>query len=228
MRVLGIDAAGRHGWVAVLLERGRFVDARVGGLDELVAWAEPVQVIAVDIPIGQVAGDVRRCDLEAKAFLGAARSSVFPAPPAAVLTIDDYALANEQLSARGAPKMSRQAWALIPRVVETARLAAHDERVREVHPEVSFREMTGGSLGSSKKSWTGLARRHIALEDVGISLPGELPGAGHVPADDVVDAAAAAWSAHRIATGVARSLPPEPETPVGDAPSGGGGVAIWV
>lgn len=228
MRVIGIDAAGRHGWVGVLLEHGRFAAANAGDLDALVAWAEPVQVIAVDIPIGQVEGDVRQCDVLAKALLGSARSSVFPAPPASVLTIDDYQLANEHLSGRGAPKMSRQAWALVPRIVETARLAAHDDRVREVHPEVCFHEMTGGSLRSSKKSWTGLARRHLALEDVGISLPGELPGAGHVPADDVVDAAAAAWSAHRIATDAARPLPAQPEPPVGGAPSGGGGVAIWV
>jgi len=42
-----------------------------------------------------------------------------------------------------------------------------------------------------------------------------------VPLDDVLDAAAAAWSAHRVATGVVQSLPEPPEIVQGQL------VAIW-
>ncbi|MFD8862917.1 DUF429 domain-containing protein, partial [Streptomyces sp. NPDC059590] len=45
---------------------------------------------------------------------------------------------------------------------------------------------------------------------------------GRVPPDDVMDAAAAAWSAHRIALGTAVSLPDPPETTRDGLP-----VAIW-
>jgi predicted RNase H-like nuclease len=53
-------------------------------------------------------------------------------------------------------------------------------------------------------------------------LPDAIPGVGGVVADDVVDAAAVAWTARRIATGAARTLPEVPEP--GD---GGRAVAIW-
>jgi hypothetical protein len=42
---------------------------------------------------------------------------------------------------------------------------------------------------------------------VGIVLPDNLGAAGDVPCDDILDAAAAAWSAHRIAKDMAASLP---------------------
>ena len=44
----------------------------------------------------------------------------------------------------------------------------------------------------------------------GIDLPDKLGDAGKARLDDVLDAAAAAWSAHRIATGHASRLPTEP------------------
>ncbi|MGI8938865.1 MAG: hypothetical protein ACR2JF_11765 [Iamia sp.] len=50
-RVIGIDAAGKRGWAAVLVDEAGFVDAEVGTLETVIAWAEPISVIAVDIPI---------------------------------------------------------------------------------------------------------------------------------------------------------------------------------
>src|SRR5690606_21902329 len=58
-RVVGVDAAGRHGWVGVRVDDGGVVGARTGALAEIVAWAEPVDVVGVDIPIGDVAGGAR-------------------------------------------------------------------------------------------------------------------------------------------------------------------------
>jgi predicted RNase H-like nuclease len=81
-----------------------------------------------------------------------------------------------------------------------------DERVYEVHPEVSFRAMKGSPLGQRKKTWNGLLERVRLLADAGIHIPDELP-CGTAAPDDVVDAAAAAWSAGRIACGEACTLP---------------------
>jgi predicted RNase H-like nuclease len=53
-------------------------------------------------------------------------------------------------------------------------------------------------------------------------LPGDLAEAGTVQADDILDAAAAAWSASRIASGHAVSLPDPPQLDEAGYP-----IAIW-
>jgi predicted RNase H-like nuclease len=156
-------------------------------------------------------------------FVGRRGSSVFAAPPLDALGAASYAEANELLGSLGVARLSRQAWALVPRIVEAAEAAAADPRLHEVHPEVSFCELAGGTpLAWSKKSWNGLLIRRRLLADAGIALPDAIPNVGGVVADDVVDAAAVAWSARRIAAGTARTLPADPEP--GD---GGRTVAIW-
>ena len=54
-----------------------------------------------------------------------------------------------------------------------------------------------------------MTRRRL-LEEAGVVLPSELGEAGAAGTDDVLDAAAAAWSATRIARGEAVSLPARP------------------
>jgi predicted RNase H-like nuclease len=222
-RVLGLDGAGRHGWVGVLVDGDGYRDAAAGTLAEVVAWAEPLAAIGIDIPIGTVPGGrARLADVEARRFIGPRGSSVFAAPPLDALRAPSYAEANELLGGLGVARISRQAWALVPRIVEAAEAAAADPRLHEVHPEVSFCELAGVPLAWSKKSWNGLLFRRRVLADAGIVVPDAIPGVGGVVADDVVDAAVVAWSARRIARGEARTLPAAPEP--GD---GGRSVAIW-
>ena len=78
-------------------------------------------------------------------------------------------------------------------------MAARDNRVYEVHPEVSFVALAGQHLEVSKKQWNGHNARRALLAAHGILIPDDLGNTGTVGADDVLDAAAAAWSAHRIA-----------------------------
>ena len=66
-----------------------------------------------------------------------------------------------------------------------------------------------------------LLRRKL-LEANGIVLPDDLSEGGLAPADGVLDAAAAAWTANRLAEGRARTLPSPPEQH-----PGGRLVAIW-
>jgi len=107
-------------------------------------------------------------------------------------------------------------------MVEAAELATADDRVFEVHPEVSFCELAGECVAWSKKSWNGRLLRRRLLADAGIVLPDDvIPEVAGVVADDVVDAAVVAWSARRIASGTARTLPNPPEV------AGGRRVAIW-
>ena len=86
-------------------------------------------------------------------------------------------------------------------------IASCDPRVREVHPEVSFRSLVGQEIGYSKHSWNGQRLRRLALESDGITFPDELSHGGDVPVADVLDAAAAAWSARRAALREGSSFP---------------------
>jgi predicted RNase H-like nuclease len=208
VRVAGVDGT-KGGWVAVVLDDGHF-DSDHLLLPVACDFTElaDVEVIAVDVPIGF---GPRRADAAARAFLSGAASTVFTTPPRELL---------EQPFGPGLG-LSAQSHALGPRIIHVTECANSDARLREVHPEVSFRAMNDRRpLLNRKKSAGGALERIDLLRRHGIELI-ELSAARMVPLDDVLDAAAAAWSAQRIATGNAESLPRPPEMVDGRA------VAIW-
>ncbi|MDI9886446.1 DUF429 domain-containing protein [Streptomyces sp. HNM0645] len=234
VRVLGVDACP-GGWVSVALRDGRFDGARFAAdLRSLLGARAPqggtedggeAGVVAVDIPLGLLETGWRRADAAAAALLGRRRGSVFRVPPRAVWQEERYEAANHRCRELTGAGLSRQSWGLAAKLREAnACLAeAGGERLREVHPEVSFRALAGGRpLSYRKKSWAGQMVRRGLLREAGVVLPDELGGAGSVPPDDVLDAAAAAWSADRIARGRARSLPDPPQLGDRDRP-----IAIW-
>jgi predicted RNase H-like nuclease len=195
--------------VAIVLEDGRFAgDFLLRPVDADFVELADAEIVTVDIPIGF---GPREADRAARAFLTGTASVVFPAPPRDVL---------EGPFGPGL-RVSAQAHALGPRILHVTDLARRDTRFREVHPEVSLRAMNGGRpLGHRKKSAAGALQRLELLRGAGIELTA-LDEAGPAPLDDVLDAGAAAWSAHRIATGSAKSLPHPPEELDGYP------VAIW-
>lgn len=207
MRVAGVDGTN-GGWVAVVLENGRFVDDNLLPIDTDFAALRGADIIAVDIPIGF---GPRKADEAARAFLSGAASTVFTTPT------------RELLETPFGPGLgiSAQSHALGARIIRVTELARSDPRLREVHPEVSFRAMNDGQpLGYRKKSAGGAFERIDLLERQGIAFPG-LTEAAPAPLDDVLDAAAAAWTARRILAGEAKSLPDPPEEIEGYP------VAIW-
>lgn len=220
-RVLGVDAAGKHDWLGVVVDERGFVAARVGGLADIIEWSEPVAAIGIDIPIGGVRGAARAADVEARRFVQPRGSSVFPAPPLDVYDAVDYKTANEILVSVGLKKVTKQTWALMPKILEVAARSKQDPRIFEVHPEVSFRELAGAGIRWPKRSWNGLQLRRRLLAAAGIEVPDDVPGIRDAGADDMLDAAVAAWSARRKAAGIARCLPVEPSA------SDGHRVAIW-
>jgi predicted RNase H-like nuclease len=117
--------------------------------------------------------------------------------------------------------VSAQAHALGPRILHITKLAQSDPRLHEVHPEVSFRAMNDERpLGHRKKSAGGVLERVELLRLQGIEVT-QLDESPSAPIDDVLDAAAAAWSAHRIGLGTACALPDPPEVVEGRR------IAIW-
>jgi predicted RNase H-like nuclease len=212
--VAGFDGC-RDGWLGVALLDGAFHAAGLfphfRGAYE--AWPE-ADVFGIDIPIGLPVDCPRAADLAARVELGArAAASVFLIPPRPILEAPTYEEAcrrSRQLLGAG---ISKQSYALRSKILEVDVLARQDERIHEVHPEVSFRAMAPerGALRDSKRTWGGLMERRTRLAVHGITIPDELGEAGRAGADDVLDAAAAAWSALRRARGEARPLPDPPE-----------------
>jgi predicted RNase H-like nuclease len=185
--------------VAIVLEDGGFVDDfLLRPVDTTFAELTDVEIIAIDIPIGF---GPREADRAARAFLSGAASVVFSTPPRARL----------EVPFGPGQGLSAQSHALGQRIIYVTGLARADGRFREVHPEVSFRAMNDGrQLGNRKKSAAGALIRLELLSREGIELTNLDETAG-APLDDVLDAAAAAWSAQRISAGVAESLPDPPE-----------------
>jgi predicted RNase H-like nuclease len=210
--VAGIDGYGHGAWVAVVLEDGRFADCLVGAsLAALLAGVGPTDATAIDMPIGLPDEGERAADRLARARVGARWPSVFRTPPRAVLAAATPVEANaiaRHLTGKG---VSRQALAIAPRIFEVERVLADRGALHEAHPEVSFAALAGGPLAWPKTSWRGVHVRRALLETAGIVLPDDLGAANGVPPDDVLDAAAAAWTADRIASGRSERLPDPPE-----------------
>lgn len=216
----GVDAY-RGGWIAVVLDRGLFAAAIVANrFTELTAQLEGADVIAVDIPIGTGDAYPRAADVAARKYVGRRRSSVFLTPPRPLLEAPSYSVARQLARKQFDIGLSAQAYSLAPRILEVDEVAQFDRRIIEVHPEVSFKAMAIGELQFPKSSWNGLKLREALIERQGIQLPDNLGEAGVANPDDVVDAAAAAWTAHRFAIGSAGRLPDGARSPHRD-------VAIW-
>ena len=221
---IGVDGC-RGGWVFIRLENGAFKSAEfyqqfATGVG---AYCDAA-VIAVDMPIGYPPPPAlkRAADGLARHMVRPLGSAVFPALHPDVLAAPNKAAADLawfRLTGHNVPPL---ALALAPKIREVEAIAAENERVYEVHPEVSFRELAGHPL-SSKKKWDGHVERRKLLHGAGIVIPDNIGRAGAVAgADDVLDAAVAAWSANRIAKGCAASHPNPPEV---DA--NGREIAIW-
>jgi predicted RNase H-like nuclease len=222
--VVGVDACSA-GWIAVVLGQGAFAQAVVAaGFRELVAAVPSASIVAVDIPIGLPTNGWRRADMEARRFLGGRSSSVFATPPRAAVEASSYEEANRSCRALTGQGLSRQAWALAPKILEVDRCRSEmGASLFEIHPEALFRALAGRPLTAGKRTWAGYVERRSLLDAVGIVVPADIGPAGlRAAVDDVLDATAAAWSAKRIASGVGRSLPDPPERDAEGQP-----VAIW-
>ena len=143
--------------------------------------------------------------------------------PGAALAAPDRASADAASRSVGGQGVSAQAFAIRDRILEVnGHLPRARARLLEGHPEVSFREMARSAgdgagvddrpLAHGKASAAGLMLRADLLAAAGIAIPRSAHDAlGTAALDDVYDAAAMAWTARRVAAGLAASLPPVPE-----------------
>lgn len=202
--MVGADWAGRR-WVCVVLRGSETQVTAERSFDAVVKRFAEAAAITVDIPIG-LPGSApwRRAEQEARARVHP--STVFPTYPKEIYECTVHSEAVALCKERSWPGISRQSYGLWRRMAEVEPYAA---LVAEVHPEVSFWKLNGEArLAASKHTWNGFFERRALLDRAGIHLDDHLPE--DAPAVDVLDAAAAAWTARRIAEGEHTTLPTTP------------------
>ena len=186
---------------------------------DLLTCAPRPALLALDIPIGLPDVGPRACDREARARLGPRRSSVFPAPIRAAVVAPTQREASAITLRTDGRRVAAQAFGIFAKVREVdealCREPALREIVREVHPELSFWAWNGRvPLAAAKRTPAGLRERLALVEAwLGAGILARARG-GHarraLADDDILDAIAALWTAHRIAAGEAETLPAVP------------------
>ena len=221
MFVAGLDGTKR-GWVCVTFDGHTVSSFGVSDIAEALEQLAGASRIALDMPIGfrdTAEPGGRRCEQLARARMPGRTSSVFSSPCRAALREPDYpaASAANRASCETGRGLSKQAYAIFPKMreVDAVLSPALQNRVFEVHPELCFTELARSQnlvIGSGKKTLAGMVQRIQLLEAAGLRAAALLDrhrecGAGK---DDVLDAAAAAWTAWRRHLGQAFCLPSDP------------------
>ena len=220
--VAGVDGV-RGGWVMAVTAVADGSTAEFSLWETLGdLWAEArardLLVVGFDMPVGLPGAERRTADAAARELLGARRSSLFWTPPLCTLDAADYAEANLRSRRQTERGLSAQTFALMPKIRELRTALAPEDfspaarpRAAEVHPESSFVRLGGAPMASSKHKLAGLQERSAALAGVfpniaEAALLAPLPGPSEPGLDDLLDAAAAAWTARRIVSGHAECL----------------------
>jgi predicted RNase H-like nuclease len=211
MFVAGVDGCPA-GWIAFKVD----LPSRVTSVEviDLPAWLRErppeLACLGIDIPIGLLDGS-RACDKAARKLLGQPRgSSVFPAPCRAALAAKNHAEAsaiNREKTERG---LSQQAWGIARKIkqADDAMTAEHQQWAFEVHPEVCFWALNEERpMAHHKKNEAGRDERLNLLRtefpEIQQHLLNRPPEVGK---DDLLDAAAAAWTALRLSKGEERRV----------------------
>lgn len=208
--VTGVDGCA-GGWIAVTLDVASSATVTVAAALEDLPLAG---VTGIDMPLGLLGAGWRDADLLARRALGRRGATVFAIPPRPVWECETYAEASRVCRGLAGKSFSIQAWGLRRKISEADEYRRRPPppdafegnspvQLYEVHPELAFAAMAGAPLAESKHTRPGLAVRRALLADEGIILPPRVTGAAE---DDLLDGAAVAWSARRIAVGRATTL----------------------
>jgi predicted RNase H-like nuclease len=203
--VTGVDGCA-GGWIAVTLDPPDGRDGAIAGVRVAVAATLAglplAGVTGIDMPLGLLAAGWREADVLARRTLGRRGVTVFAIPPRPVWACDSYAAANRTCRELTGQGCSVQAWGLRRKIAEADEFRGRaGVPLHEVHPELAFAALAGGAaLPDSKHTRAGLTVRRDLLARAGIILPKRISRAAE---DDLLDAAAVAWSARRIADGLA-------------------------
>lgn len=217
---IGADARQREGYWTVTVEDASPVSVELfETLDDVLAHANEADAVGFDVPIGHddpmgEAGGRRAPEAAAEALLGDAIDRILPCPPPVVFELDHFHQAQKRCEDEGWPELTRPIWGGRGRIAGATEAASEDARIVEAHPEVSFTVMNEKHGGSGPPEHYGdgyeaLVERTELLEAEGWAVAGTLEAEDAEPRK-LLDAAATAWTADRVARGIARTVPEDP------------------
>ena len=235
--IFGIDGCPA-GWLVLSqkADNSGSLSARIyPTLDELAPHLREDHIAAIDMPIGMPTPDhyPRACDIAARRALGSRACCVFSAPCRGVLShLHHYPSASSWHKHATGKAISCQAFNILPKINQLDTfLSLHPgiASFHEIHPEVSFAYMNGSNgkptpILTKKTSPEGAQARADLIEqafpttlhnsEVMESLqqnlgPRSKQGKPRWALNDLYDAFAALWSAHRIMSNTAQSFPSE-------------------
>jgi len=220
---VGVDSC-KAGWFFFRFDGPDISFGVVESVGELLHATSEDTCILIDIPIGlPESGELERvCDLAARKALSPKRgSSVFPTPcrqALAATSFEDAVAINRHILGRG---LTKQSWAIAPKIREVDELLASSEvarrSIRETHPEICFWGLAGGPMEYPKRTREGFLERMRILKIVEpraeqmIAVAFLTHGGFEAVRDDVVDAFVAAVCAR-----AAENLKTLPEIPESD------------
>jgi O-6-methylguanine DNA methyltransferase len=170
MKFIGVDGC-KAGWFYVSIDDGHTWEIGVlKNINDISIFLPNCQLILIDIPIGltSCSVDERLCDKEARAVLRAPRSSsVFPVPSRIALKAKTYAMASTLNARVTGRKLSRQSWAIAPKIKEVDEFLKNIKnrhKIREMHPEVCFWGLNNySSMQHNKRRQAGFLERKKLL-----------------------------------------------------------------
>ncbi|MFH0821764.1 MAG: DUF429 domain-containing protein [Pseudomonadota bacterium] len=202
--IVGVDGCAA-GWIAVAIVLNGAWTVDVYPNIETVWESHPQpNVILVDIPIGLSENGTRLCDQEARRMLGRRAVSVFSVPCRPAVYAGSYDEACDINKAHTGHRISKQTWAIVPKIREMDQFLQNNPqaraKVREVHPEVCFAGLNGlQPMAHRKKDAEGRRERMAVLErfyprigELVAEAQLRLVGRRTAGIDDVLDAATAA------------------------------------
>jgi predicted RNase H-like nuclease len=162
VRYVGVDGC-KNGWAAVWLDEKGVGIQVYPHLEQLWRDHSSTRFILIDIPIGLV--DVtdqsrdRECDRQARKLHGRKAASLFSAPCRPSLYEADYEHASQKNFRITGKKLSKQSYYLIPKIKEVDEFLSQtplaQSKIRESHPELCFRALSGFQDLDSKKTING-------------------------------------------------------------------------
>ena len=109
------------------------------------------------MPIGLSRNGVRQCEVAARKVISPHGSRVFKTLPRGALKFpqNDWQIANQWSKEKGFGGISKQIWAIRPKIIEIDRAISPDmqARIHEAHPELAFARLN---------KWTPLDSKHEA------------------------------------------------------------------
>jgi predicted RNase H-like nuclease len=220
--VLGLDARNPRAWVTVRLEDGNLAAIENHpAMDPVLDKLDHVDAVGVNVPVGhddptgERRGGRRACDVEARELLGDKADRVYWTPPFEVFEADTYEKACEIADSHGWPEPAKGMYKGKERLFAINDAAIEARNIVEIHPAVSWtalNERHGGSgpLVTYGRGPQATYKRLQLLGEDGLRPARSLGGVGMLDPSRVLDASIAAWSADRIATKDAVTLPEDP------------------